>query len=76
MSFTEAQSIFYDEFAIQFDDDSAIDEARFIMLELSSFSRVLVVVHCEQGDDSDVIRIISARKATSKERQHYQGDST
>ena len=73
ISFSEAKSVFYDEFAIQFFDDTHSElEDRFIMLGKSNESRVLVVCHCERGE-GDTIRIISARKATSKERNHYEG---
>ncbi len=74
VSFEEARSVFYDEFAVQFYDDESSDENRFVLLGLSSQSRVLVVVHCERGADGEELRIISARKATKKEHQHYQGD--
>ena len=76
VSFEEAQSVFYDEFAIQFYDDEATDEHRFILLGLSNESRVLVVIHCERGSDGEELRIISARRATKKEHQYYQGDSS
>jgi len=42
------------------------------MLGLSSRTRILIVCHCERGD-GDIIRIISARKATRNEREHYEG---
>lgn len=71
VSFEEAQSVFYDEFALQFEDDTTSEE-RFILLGISNLSRVLVVVHCERGD-SETLRIISARKATKKERAYYEG---
>ena len=74
VSFEEARSVFYDEFAVQFYDDESSDEDRFILLGLSNLSRVLVVVHCERGADGDEVRIISARKATKREHQHYHGD--
>ena len=74
VSFEEAQSAFYDEFALQFYDDDSAQEDRFILLGLSNRARVLVVVHCERGEGMEELRIISARKATSSERQHYQGD--
>ena len=74
MSFEEAQSAFYDELAIQFYDEPPDDEERFILLGMSNLSRVLVVVHCERGKDKKVLRIISARKATKKEQQHYRGE--
>lgn len=65
--------MFYDEFARQFTDDEHSDEEeRFFMLGMSNQSRVLIVCHCERSKGS-VLRIISARKATAKERKHYQG---
>ncbi len=73
VSFSEAESVFYDEFAIQFfDEDNSIPEDRFIMLGVSNESRVLVVCHCER-DEGNSIRIISARKATKNERKFYEG---
>ena len=74
VSFEEARSIFYDEYAIQFYDEehSELEEDRFLMLGLSSESRILIVCHCEK-DAGKVIRIISARKATKKERSFYEG---
>ena len=75
VSFEEAQSVFFDEYAQQFyDSENSDDEDRFFMLGKSIKSRVLVVVHCERGN-GEIIRIISARKATSKERKFYQGAS-
>lgn len=74
VSFEEAQSIFYDDLAIQFFDGESVGEDRFILLGMSNQSRVLVVIHCERGANEDVIRIISARKATRLERNFYQGE--
>jgi hypothetical protein len=72
VSFEEAQSVFFDENAIQFyDEDHSEAEDRFIMLGLSLRSRILVVCHCERASGK-VIRIISARKATSSERKYYR----
>lgn len=71
VSFEEAKSIFYDEGAKLIDDpDHSGGEDRFVLLGLSSALRVLVVCHCyrKQGD---VIRIISARKATAREAKFY-----
>ena len=71
--FEEAQSVFYDEYARQFyDEEHSRDEERFIMLGMSNRLRVLVVCHCERAD-GDVIRIISARRATARERTFYSG---
>jgi len=73
ISFEEAQSVFYDEFARQFyDDEHSEDEDRFILLGKSNQSRLLIVCHCERAS-GDIIRIISARKATAKERKFYEG---
>jgi uncharacterized DUF497 family protein len=71
VSFEEARSVFFDEYAVQFfDEEHSSEEERFIMLGMSNLSRVLVVCHCERAGGS-VIRIISARKATRKERGFY-----
>jgi uncharacterized DUF497 family protein len=71
ISFEEARSAFSDEDARLIDDpDHSDDEDRFILLGLSSPLRLLVVVHCYRAA-GDIIRIISARKATSRESKSY-----
>jgi hypothetical protein len=71
VSFGEAQTVFSDERAAMLDDpDHSGAEDRFILLGLSASWRVLVVVHCYRAAD-DVIRIISARRATRHERDTY-----
>lgn len=71
VSFEEAKSVFFDEYAVQFyDDGHSSEEDRFIMLGMSNQSRILVVCHCERSEGK-VIRIISARKATKKESGYY-----
>lgn len=71
VSFEEAQSVFYDEFAVQFfDNDHSSDEERFLLLGMSTGARLLLVCHCERKTGS-VIRIISARKATKRESAFY-----
>lgn len=75
VSFEEAKSVFYDEHAVQFvDEESSREESRFLMLGLSNELRVLLVCHCER-DTGEIIRIISARKATKNEREYYIGDA-
>ena len=72
ISFDEAQSAFYDEHAKLIDDpDHSVDEERFILLGLSFSLRLVVVCHCYRSDD-EVIRIISARKATAYETKSYK----
>ena len=74
VSFEEAQSVFYDEFAVQFfDDEHSSDEERFLMLGMSIEARLLLVCHCERAAGSG-IRIISARKATRRQQAFYGGD--
>ena len=75
VSFEEARSVFYDDFAIQFYDEESLDEDRFLLLGMSNESRILVVVHCERGEKGEELRINTAQKSTTRERQHYQGDS-
>ncbi len=73
VSFEEARSVFYDEFAVQFfDEDHSEPEDRFLMLGFSDEARLLMVCHCER-DQGNTIRIISARKATKTESKYYQG---
>jgi uncharacterized DUF497 family protein len=72
VSFEEAQTVFYDEHALLIHDpDHSDDEDRFVLLGLSSSLRLLVVCHCYRSGQ-DVIRIISARKATRSERTAYE----
>ena len=72
VSFEEARSVFYDEYAVRFfDPDHSEREDRFLMLGLSLRLRVLVVCHGHRESDS-VIRIISARKATRGEQANYR----
>ena len=71
VTFEDAQTVFFDENAIEFDDpDHSIQEERFILLGLSQSLKILVVCHCYRSDES-IIRIISARKATKKEQGVY-----
>ena len=71
VSFQEGETVFADEFAILLDDpDHSSEEARFLLLGLSARLRTLVVSHCYRKAD-DVVRLISARRATRAERDVY-----
>ncbi len=71
VSFEEAKTVFYDEWALQsYDPDHSMEEDRFLMLGVSARLRILVVCHCLK--DEALLRIISARKATKKEVDHYE----
>ncbi|CRZ21104.1 BrnT family toxin [Kingella kingae] len=69
ISFEEAATVFWDENALLIaDTEHSDDEERFVLLGMSEHLRILVVVHCERGDN---IRIISARRATNNETKQY-----
>ncbi|PWJ71412.1 hypothetical protein B0O40_1281 [Ruminococcaceae bacterium R-25] len=71
IGFAEASSVFYDENAILFDDpDHSKDEERFLIIGMSIRTQVLTVSHCYRSK-GEVIRIISARKATKSEADYY-----
>ena len=71
VSFEEAKSVFVDERAKLIDDpDHSEDEERFVLLGFSSALRLLLVCHCYRSD-GNIIRVISARKATAKESKSY-----
>lgn len=72
VSFEEAQTAFSDSSALLIPDpDHSDEEDRFVLLGLSVTLRIVVVCHCYRSDD-EVIRIISARKATKKETSTYE----
>ena len=72
ISFEEAATVFYDDFAVEFfDEDRSEWEDRFLMLGLSSQLNLLLVCHCFRESES-VIRLISARKATRREAKFYR----
>ena len=71
VTFEEAETAFYDDYAIVVPDpEHSSGEERFLLIGLSSSLRLLVVVHCET-DNGEVIRLISARRATRSERAQY-----
>lgn len=71
VSFEEARTVFQDDNARLIDDpEHSGQEERFVLLGLSSTLRLLVVCHCYRRA-GNVIRIISARKATPRELRFY-----
>lgn len=71
ITFHEASTVFSDENAILFDDpEHSMEEERFMLLGMSSQAKMLIVCHCYRSAN-DIIRIISARKATKTETQQY-----
>jgi len=70
VSFEEAATVFLDPLAITYrDPDHSDEEEREMTIGHSNRQQLLFISHCQRGD---WIRIISARKATRKERQQYE----
>ena len=70
MPFDEGKTIFNDPFLLTYPGiDSSETEERYINIGLSTKNRVLVLIHTERQSK---IRIISCRKATARERRHYE----
>jgi uncharacterized protein len=70
VSFEDAATAFDDDLGAYYPD--TLDETRFVLIGYSKRHRLLYVVHAEV--EIDKIRIISARKATKREKAHYEGD--
>jgi uncharacterized DUF497 family protein len=75
ISFDEGASVLEDPLSTTYPDEThSEEEMRFLTIGASHRGRVLVVAHTERND---TIRIISARRATRREREFYeQGEST
>ena len=68
VDFADAVTVFSDDFALTIPDDYP-DEERFVTIGMDALGRILVVIYTWRGDS---IRIISARKATNRERKQYE----
>ena len=72
VSFEEASTVFRDPLSLTIDDPlHSTGEERMVQIGISYKNRLLVVVHTERGDN---IRIISARKASKRERDNYESN--
>ncbi len=72
MEFAEAATAFGDPLSLTIvDTEHSVGERRFILVGMSYRNRLVVVAHSETGE---TIRIISARPATSAERNSYEHD--
>ena len=70
VSFEEASTVFRDPLSLTIEDPlHSTGESRLVQMGISHRNRLLVVVYTERGDN---IRIITGRKATRKERAHYE----
>ncbi len=73
VAFEEAVEIFHDPLSITVPDPGhSVHEPRYLALGMTGQGRALVVVYTERGG---AIRIISCRRATSRERNRYEKDS-
>lgn len=70
LSFSTAKFVFNDENRLEiFDEENSIDEDRYITIGVIQQEPIVInVVYTERGEK---IRIISARKATNRERKMY-----
>ena len=68
VTFEEAATVFSDPLALIIEDESHPENARII--GESHAARILLVVFVER--DRDVVRLISARRATRHERRRYE----
>jgi uncharacterized protein len=76
VSFEEAATVFADPEALEWDDMShSGDEARLKRLGCSATGRILILVYTwrRSKNDEETIRLISARRASPKERKAYLG---
>ena len=77
ISFQEAASVFLDEMLyVDKDDVHSWEEERFTAIGYSKKENILYVCHCyrETVENKDIVRIISARKATTNEINIYNKD--
>jgi uncharacterized protein len=70
VDFSEAATVFGDTLSVTIPDpDHSEEEDRFITVGMSEQGRLILVSHTDRGDRT---RIISARKATRRERKYYE----
>ena len=75
VSFELAQDVFDDPLALSKFDRMEGGEERWHTLGIVEDVVLLLVTHTVRDDEGEeVIRIISARKATARERRHYEQD--
>ncbi len=70
VSFADAEAVLFDPLAVTIEDRDSKGEPRFVTIGLGAGGELLVVVYTERGTQH---RLISARRATRKERKTYEG---
>jgi len=71
ISFPDAETVLSDGLAVTI-EDTRRDEQRFVTLGRDQLGRILVVVYTYPENEDDTVRLISARKATHRERELYE----
>jgi uncharacterized protein len=74
LSFETATRAFSDPLAVFVQDPTVYDEERWQLFGMIDGLVLLLVVHTIRGENEDITRIISARKATRMERQYYENE--
>lgn len=69
VQFADAVAVLEDERALTVPDPTSDEEERWITVGLDPIGRVIVVAYTWRGDN---VRLISARKATPRERRLYE----
>ena len=69
IDFADAVTAFEDDNAITLPDEDSDEEDRFVTMAMDALGRLLVIVYTWRG--SATIRLISARRATGRERKEY-----
>ncbi|MCL2096763.1 MAG: BrnT family toxin [Oscillospiraceae bacterium] len=76
ISFEEAIAVFEDTRAVRiYDEEHSEEEERFLIIGFDFKTRHLSVCHCYRGKNEEIIRIISARRATKSERKLYREEN-
>ena len=70
VSFADAEGVLFDPMGLTIEDVGAVGEPRFVTIGVGSAGEVLVLVYTYRGDEP---RLISARRATRRERKTYEG---
>lgn len=66
--FSDAEGVLYDPMALTREDERSEGEPRFVSIGMDHLTRVVVVVFRSRGES---VRLISARRASKKERHQY-----
>ena len=74
VTFEQASYVFTDPFSLnRYDEEHSEDEERWVLLGQSLHEILLIVIHTFRDENGqEIVRIISARKATEKEKKAYQ----